>query len=104
MKKRKITAFLLMIVMIVSVFTGCKQDGDVDNKNSDTASNSEKKEQPKKDTEQKPMDISIAIWDIEDSLSGGESDKILQTLQKETKINIVSQNITWDDADQKIKL
>lgn len=40
----------------------------------------------------------------EDGLSGGENDPIYKTIEEKTGVKLVPQNVTWDDADQKIQL
>lgn len=56
------------------------------------------------DGAEKPMEISIAHWGIDQGLAGGEDDLILQYIQDKFNVKFVSMNITWDDADQKIQL
>ena len=37
-------------------------------------------------------------------MSGGENDPIYKTIEEKTGVKLVPQNVTWDDADQKIQL
>lgn len=52
----------------------------------------------------KPMEISIAHWDVEKALGGGENDKILKTIEDKFNVKLVPMNVTWDDYVQKIQL
>ncbi|MGP1403452.1 MAG: extracellular solute-binding protein [Catonella sp.] len=51
----------------------------------------------------KPVDVTVAIWGIEDALSDPD-DAILKTLEEKTGVHLIPQNITWDDAEQKVQL
>ncbi len=51
-----------------------------------------------------PTTISIAYWDVEKALAGGESDAVLQKIQEDTNTVLTPVNITWDDYRQKIQL
>ena len=49
------------------------------------------------------VEVSIAIWGAEDGLADPD-DPILKKLEEETGVRLVPQNVTWDDAEQKIQL
>lgn len=51
----------------------------------------------------KPVEISIAIWGAEDGLANPD-DPILKQIEEKTGVHLVPQNVTWDDAEQKIQL
>lgn len=57
-----------------------------------------------KENSEKPMEISIAHWDIEKGLSKGKEDKVLATIEEKFNVKFVPMNITWDDYAQKIQL
>lgn len=50
-----------------------------------------------------PVEVTVAIWGAEDALADPE-DPLLQILQEKTGVRLVAQNVTWDDAEQKIQL
>ena len=52
--------------------------------------------------EEAPIEISIAVWGADQAFSG--SDEILEKIESELNIKIVSQNVTWDDYTQKVQL
>lgn len=84
MSKKKVLWILLLIIMLV----GCKNDNN--------EVNSVKKE--------KPIRISIAFWNIDNALSGGENDKMLQQIEKKLNIELIPYVITHDDDRRKIQL
>lgn len=49
------------------------------------------------------VEVSIAIWGAEDGLADPD-DPILEKLEEETGVRLIPQNVTWDDAEQKIQL
>ncbi len=53
--------------------------------------------------EKKPVEISIAIWGADAGLSNPD-DPILKQIEEKTGVHLVPQNVTWDDAEQKIQL
>lgn len=50
-----------------------------------------------------PVEITIAIWGAEDGLANPD-DPILKQIEEKTGVHLVPQNVTWDDAEQKIQL
>lgn len=52
---------------------------------------------------QEKVEISIAIWGAEDGLANPD-DPVLKKIEEETGVHLVPQNVTWDDAEQKIQL
>ncbi len=96
---KKLWALLLAVTMTASALSGCGS-----NQPSAAAPKSSTAQQASSSDKLEPIDVTIAIWDIEDSLSGGKNDKILQKIQEKTGVHIIPQNITWDDSEQKIKL
>ncbi|MGL4737077.1 MAG: extracellular solute-binding protein [Cellulosilyticaceae bacterium] len=91
---KKWSLFLMAQVLVVSSLAGC--GGKTPNSSGGTASGS-------KDNG-KPMEISIAHWDVEKALGGGANDKILKTIEDKFNVKFVPMNITWDDYVQKIQL
>lgn len=49
------------------------------------------------------IEVTVAIWGAEDALANPD-DPLLRTLEEKTGVRLVAQNVTWDDADQKIQL
>lgn len=88
---KRFTAAVLAASMAVSGLAGCGKKEDA--KNNETES---------KDSD--VVEVSVAIWGAEDGLNGCENDPIYQKILEETGVKLVPQNITWDDAEQKIQL
>ncbi|MGL4344932.1 MAG: extracellular solute-binding protein [Cellulosilyticaceae bacterium] len=86
-KTKKWMALLVAQVLAVSALTGCGGSAKSDEGASD-----------------KPMEISVALWDIEKGLAGGANDKILRTIEEKFNVKFVPMNVTWDDYVQKIQL
>lgn len=105
-KHKKLLAALLGITMAVSMLSAC--GGSTGEHKTTTNSGSTKtsaSESSKTSTTEaaKPVDVTVAIWGIEDALSD-PNDAILKTLEEKTGVHLIPQNITWDDAEQKVQL
>lgn len=92
---KKLLVILLAMVLIVSTFAGCGNNAATNETTSSQSQTSEKA---------KPVEVSVAIWDIENALKNGESDAVLKKVQEDLNIKIVGMNTTWDDYSQKIQL
>jgi putative aldouronate transport system substrate-binding protein len=51
-----------------------------------------------------PMEISIATWDIDKTVAGGDSDAVLQAFYKKFNITVKAVNLTWDDYTDKVNM
>ena len=87
---KKLLAILLSLTLMASTFTSC---GSSDTPTTTPSGSGEETSEP--------MEISVSYWDIETALSGGENDKVLQTIQDKFNVKFVSKNISWDDYKQK---
>lgn len=108
-KSHKFLAILLCLGMSVGMFTGCGKGSSstssetpavtTDGKNgkSDVSSKGDATEKAK------PVEVSIAIWGVEEALSDPD-DPILKQIEEKTGVKLVPQNVTWDDSEQKIQL
>lgn len=86
MKKDRLIYILLLI--IIMMFTGCK-------KNNNEVFDINEKE---------PIEISIAFWNIDNALSGGDNDKMLREIEEKLNIKLIPYEITHDDDRRKINL
>lgn len=100
-KATRLLAMALSILLVCGMFAGC----------GGTAPQPEptpKQEAPTQqavpaEKAQEPVEISIAIWGVEDALAN-PNDPILKQLEEKTGVRLVPQNVTWDDSEQKIQL
>lgn len=99
---KKVMVVLLCMSLLVTSFTGCSTKEDTETESSAQTDESADST-AKSSTTEEPMEISIAIWDIESALSD-PNDKVLQTLEEKLSIDIVPVNITWSDYEQKAQL
>lgn len=104
MKKfRKLTLLLCAQLLVVGTFAGCaKTDAPADSGSASTATESTAGENTT--DEKKPLEITIAHWDVEKGLSKGADDKVLVALEEKFNVKFKPMNITWDDYAQKIQL
>jgi putative aldouronate transport system substrate-binding protein len=99
-RTKRVLALILAISMLVGMLAGCGSK----------QTNSQKETKPVEKIEestegkQEPIEVSIAIWGAEDALSGSDNDPIYKIIEEKTGVHLVPQNITWDDAEQKIQL
>ena len=91
-KTRQLLTGLLSVILAASMLQGCSSQSGGSSQAA-SAQNSEGS-----------REITVAFWDIETLLSGGEQDKLLQKIQEEANVTIKPVNVTWDDYHQKIQL
>lgn len=96
MKLKKIMSWVLLMTMSVSLFTGCGK--------SDTAASGENAVQSSESGSSEKSEVSVAFWDIENLVSKGVDDKILQAIEDGSNVKIKPINTTWDDYRDKIQL
>ena len=110
-KMKKLTAVLMAVTMAAGLLAGCggqtgagapAETGKAPEASEAGAAAAETTEAVSAGAE--PVEVTIAIWGAEDGLSGGENDPIYKTIEEKTGVKLVPQNVTWDDADQKIQL
>lgn len=99
---KKWATFLLVQVVAIGTLGGCSQPST--NQETPTSKEEVATEATEDKKNEKPMEISIAHWDIEEALSAGADDKVLTTLEEKFNVKFVPMNITWDDYTQKIQL
>ncbi|WP_312642658.1 extracellular solute-binding protein [Hydrogenoanaerobacterium sp.] len=100
-KTTRVLSLAMALVLSVGMLTGC---GGKPVSSTPAAGEAGSESSAAVAESSKPVEISIAIWGAEDGLSGGENDKVLKTLEEKTGVRLVPQNVTWDDAEQKIQL
>lgn len=106
-KMKKLTASLLAVTVAAGLLAGC---GGQSGTTAPAAESAPAEEAASKTAEEpapaaaEPVEVTIAIWGAEDGFSGGENDPIYKTIEEKTGVKLVAQNVTWDDADQKIQL
>lgn len=109
-KKNKWLAMALAATMTAGMLAGCGSApaAPAEAKKEESAPQEKEEAAPQKaeqtETQTEPIEVSIAIWGAEEGLAGGENDAVLKTLEEKTGVKLVAQNVTWDDADQKIQL
>ena len=84
MKKRKVIASLLMAALTLGSLAGCAKPTTPKTTESSMGSSESKTDNAQKDNE--PVEISIALWDIGDSLANAENDKLYKTISEKTGV------------------
>lgn len=97
-------AILLCLALFVGTFTGCRKGASSTPPVTPSNSNGEVDVSSDNTIEKaKPVEVSIAIWGVEEALSNPD-DPILKQIEEKTGVKLVPQNVTWDDSEQKIQL
>ena len=96
-KAKRIVALALSAVMAAGLLAGC--GGTAPSSISASGTGADASEQQGNEL----VEVSIAIWGAEDGLADPD-DPILEKLEEETGVRLIPQNVTWDDAEQKIQL
>lgn len=112
MKAKRILPVLLSAALMAGALAGCNGGGNTPAPSSSTggdtssapASSTPAESTPTEEPQGDPTEISVAFWDVETALSGGDSDRILQFIQEGANVKLTPVNTTWDDYRQKIQL
>lgn len=105
MKVKRATAAILCALLAASAFGACTSPAPASSGASPASGSTSQDAGGSGDTASgEPTEITIAYWDVEKGLSGGENDKLLQKIQEDTNTILKPLNITWDDYRQKIQL
>lgn len=122
-KKKQWLAIGISAMMLVSALTGCASAAGPDGGQNESAS--VEAEEPSGETgalngadesaaaagetcetkdysQEEEVEISLAVWGVEDALSAG--DEVLANIESKFNIKLVPENITWDDYTEKIQL
>lgn len=98
----------MLQVLVVGSLAGCGTKVPTTGSDSGDKQVASGKEEANKDESHKksdkPMEITIAHWDVEGGLAGGENDKVLKTIEDKFNVKFKPMNVTWDDYVQKIQL
>lgn len=104
--KKLLTVFLCMALTVV-MFSGCSKTNKAADKTTepDTAATGAG-EATKAAEELKPMEISVAIWGIQDAFdnSNAATDTIFNDLCKKFNVTIKPVGVTWNDYQEKNKV
>lgn len=98
-KSVKLLSLTLAIAMSVGVLAGCGSKEKVPTASTTPSVATESKANDKVE----PVELTIAIWGVEDALSDA-NDPILKIIKEKTGVTLKPQNFTWDDSEQKTKL
>ncbi len=93
-KSKRLLAMTLALVMAAGTLAGCGAKAS----SADTVSAAAAEKTAE------PVEVTVAIWGAEEGLAAPENASILKALEEKTGVRLVAQNVTWDDAEQKIQL
>lgn len=103
-KAKRFLALTLSLVLAMGLLAGCggtSEPAATEAPKTTTAAPADAQETKAPAAE--PVEITIAIWGAEDGLANPD-DPILKQIEEKTGVHLVPQNVTWDDAEQKIQL
>jgi len=87
---KKGISLLLCAAMMFGVLAGCGSDA-----------KSGEKETSKTDGK---VDITVAMWNVQEALAGGMNDKMLATIEEKTGVHLIPQDVTDSDYHAKVQL
>lgn len=106
-KAKRFLALTLSLVLALGLLSGCGGNSapaeTAAPQAAETPAAPEEKPTEKPEEAVKPVEITVAIWGAEDGLANPD-DPILKQIEAKTGVRLVPQNVTWDDAEQKIQL
>lgn len=97
-KAKQLLALTLSAALAASVLTGCGGAA-----SSSTPAGTPAGDPASTPAATEPVEISIAIWGADEGLAD-PNDPIRRQIEEKTGVKLVPQNVTWDDAEQKIQL
>lgn len=108
MKKRKqMLSLVLSGALLAGMLTGCGSAKEPDampgSKEAALGNEAADSSESEKEAAGETIEVSVAIWGAEDGLANPD-DPILKQIEEKTGVKLVAQNITWDDASQKVQL
>lgn len=102
-KVRQILAVLLVSTLVAAAMSACGGAGKKENKG--TEGTAGPTEQTKvEDAVKEKLDISVALWGIDEALANAENDQFLKEMYKKLNITLKPRQITWDDYTQKAQI
>lgn len=102
-KAKRLAALALSILMTAGLLAGCGAPAETGDSGGTPDTPAAPGTPVSTEQAQAPIEVSVAIWGADDGLAD-PNDPILKKIEEETGVRLVAQNITWDDADQKIQL
>ncbi len=108
--KKRLLTLLLSTTILVGLLSGCggskkdDKDKEMDTSNGDKVTQETDKAAGEESSTLEPMEISLAVWNVETAFSKGEEDEVLKTIQDKFNVKFKPVNITWDDYTSKIQL
>lgn len=99
-KANSAVRFLIPVLILIFCFACCDSSGGI-------ASGTVKQEDSAVESAAAPEDrleLSIALWNLQDALSKNEKDQFYEHLSEKFNITIESVPITWDDYMEKIQI
>lgn len=102
-KAKRILALALSLVLALGLLAGCGGNSAPAETAAPQAADTPAAPTEKPEEAVKPVEITVAIWGAEDGLANPD-DPILKQIEAKTGVRLVPQNVTWDDAEQKIQL
>lgn len=121
--KKVLKNLLLLVLFLTLVLSGCRQKEEpqteepkedaavTEEKKEETDATEDKEEKPAEEEADKaetgteePVEITIAFWNVQEALSGGENDALLQEFQKRTGVKLVPQDMSSTDYHEKVQL
>lgn len=104
---KRVTALMIAIMLVTSLFTGCagKKTETSTNDTQPTPTSTESSDNAVAANDfSEHMDISLAFWGVEDSLTATQNDEVLKAMEDKFNVTFVPQNVSWDDYEQKTQL
>ncbi len=102
--KGLVSSLLLLFILVAIVGCGGNKRATEDGHEQTSNLNEKEGEKSKENPFAEAMELSIAVWDIESSLSDTENDEIYKMITEKFNISIKPLGITWDDYAQKIQM
>lgn len=100
-KSLKTLAVSTVLTLSVIAVAGCSSQNAANTSSSSPTSTSAASEAP---ASAKPMEVTVALWDVAKNLAEPEKDELLKTVQQKTNLVFKPEGVTWNDYKEKFNL
>ncbi len=105
--RTRIWMVALVASMLLGLITACSGGGKSDSQSSSppASSSGTGAATPAGDNPYaKHVELSLAIWDVEQAFPAGQKDEVYEFLQNKFNVSFKPVNVTWDDYEQKLQV
>ena len=102
-RMQRLVSLLLSLVLAASLLAACGGNSG-NNSSASGGSGGAADDAGSASQSGEPIEITVGFWNVEAGLSGGDSDKMLKTLEEKVGVKLIPQDMSGDDYHDKVQL